>query len=114
MRRSQTAEVISPPAKAWPLTAATVYLPRLQDMSDDEIEGVLVHELSHVMIHPVSGDLKADEPDFNEKVEYATTCIALAVKWAYEAGERERRVGRGAKSVGDKNVIDHVDELQGV
>ena len=64
------------------------YLPRLTELSDDEIEGVIVHELPHVLIHPVDGDLKDDQPDFNGKVEYSTTCIAHALQWAYEAGER--------------------------
>jgi hypothetical protein len=45
----------------------------------------------------VSGDLKDDEPDFNEKVEYAATCIALALQWAYGAGQREGAAGEQRK-----------------
>src|SRR3954468_1821537 len=45
----------------------TFYMPQLQELSDDEIEGVIVHELSHVLVHPIAGDLKDDQPDFNEK-----------------------------------------------
>jgi hypothetical protein len=91
----------------------TFYLPRLQDMSDDEIESVIVHELCHVLVHPVSSDLRDDQPDFNEKVEYATTCIALALRWAYEAGERvgtaaERK--RRSKSAGE-DTLHRADKL---
>lgn len=77
----------------------TFYLPEIEQLTDDEIEGVVVHELSHVLLHPVAGDPNDDQPDFNQKVEYATTCVAQAVQWAYEAGQRVRT---GRESSGDK------------
>jgi hypothetical protein len=94
----------------------TFYLPVMDGMADDEVEGVIVHELSHVLIHPVSGDLRDDQPDFNEKVEYATTCVGHAIQWADEAGQREGAAGerkRQAGSVGE-DVLKRSDELAAV
>ena len=54
---------------------------------------------------------------YYEKVEYATTCIAQALQWAYEAGERAGPAAkpiRHDKSVEGKDSLKRTDELSAV
>lgn len=52
------------------------YLPAIVDIDDAELERVVVHELSHVLIGSVS-NFSNDE--YREMTEYATECVTQAL-----------------------------------
>ena len=52
------------------------YLPVIQNIDDDELENMIVHEFVHILINSV--DIE-ELP--NEKLEYATESVARALIW---------------------------------
>ncbi len=65
-----------------------VYLTEVLALPDDELEDAVIHELSHLLIHPATGNVPGKSDAEIEKMEYATTSVAYAIKWAYEAGKK--------------------------
>lgn len=66
------------------LICLNVYTPVTVENSDDELEHIVIHELSHTLLAPL-----AQSVDDEENVhEFATTCVAQAIQWAYEAGSK--------------------------
>lgn len=60
----------------------TWYLPMLLDKSDSYVEGIVVHELAHILISATQNmRTKAD----TQMTEYATTCVADALMKVHSA-----------------------------
>ena len=64
------------------------FLPALADNDDEFLEGIVVHEFVHILLAPL---LAVDsEDDLPMQHEYATECVARAVLWAREAGQKDK------------------------
>lgn len=61
----------------------TVYLPSLANHTDEEIEGVLVHEIVHVLIDPMESLMKTKD---TSQCELAVENMALALIAAHQGG----------------------------
>lgn len=62
-----------------------VYLPEVLKIEDeDELEDIVIHELTHILLHPITGDVQGKSDHEIEKMEFATTSVAYAIKWAYQ------------------------------
>lgn len=62
------------------------YMPMLEEMSEDRLEHLVVHELSHVLvasIHDFSDD------NTRQMTEYATECVARALLYASSTVSRD-------------------------
>jgi hypothetical protein len=65
------------------------YLPSIADNDEDFLEGIVVHEFTHILVAPLC---LVDEPnDLPLQHEYATECLARAFRWTREAGERDAK-----------------------
>lgn len=67
-----------------------VYLPESQKLDKQELEECLVHELCHVLLSPLWDSTEGKSQAEIEKNEYATTSVAYAILWAYEAGQLKK------------------------
>lgn len=56
-------------------------LPVIKNQTDEELETIVVHELSHILIASIQ-DFSND--DKREMTEFATTNVARALQWAAE------------------------------
>jgi Zn-dependent peptidase ImmA (M78 family) len=56
----------------------TFYLPAIAKLTDEEVEGVVVHELSHLLVASVEN---YDDDNTRQKTEYAVSCVATALLW---------------------------------
>mgnify|MGYP001091125886 CR=1 FL=1 len=68
-----------------------IYLTEVLELPDDELEETVVHEFVHLLIHPATGDSDGKSPAEVEKMEFATTSVAYAIIWAYQAGKNEAK-----------------------
>lgn len=69
--------------------SVTFFMPKIVEIDDDEeLEESIVHELTHVLVHPVAGSNGSKSDAEIEKVEYATTSIAMALIWARNEGRK--------------------------
>lgn len=65
------------------------FVPAIPDNDDDFLEGIVVHEFTHILLAPL---LAVDhEDDLPLQHEYATECVARAIKWAREAGQKDKK-----------------------
>lgn len=64
------------------------FIPSIADNDDDFLEGIVVHEFTHILIAPLV--LVDKETDLPIQHEYATESLARAIVWAREAGEKEK------------------------
>lgn len=71
--------------------SVTFYLPSTSDLNLEQLEEVVVHELSHILCGPIQ-DMTTDER--RDITEHTVTTIARAIIWAREAGEK---TSKGAK-----------------
>lgn len=65
----------------------TWYLPACADNDDDFMENIVVHEFVHILIAPLA--LVDKETDLPLQHEYATECVARAMRWVREAGAKD-------------------------
>jgi hypothetical protein len=73
----------------------TFYLPRFIDLSDDEAESVVVHELSHCLMAPISMNMTGvdDDNDYRRQLmELNTSQVSDALEWVYQAGRDSVKV----------------------
>lgn len=64
----------------------TFFLPTLADRSDEEIESVVVHELTHCLLAAISCNMKGvdENDDYRRQImEQNTTMVANALEWVY-------------------------------
>ena len=65
----------------------TFYMPTLAEMDDEHLENVVIHELTHCLLAPLSSNLKYDEEGhMSDTMEWNTELVARAVEWIYRAG----------------------------
>lgn len=83
-RRDTAAETKS----YWQYREATItfYLEKLAVFDDDVLEETIIHELAHILVCP-NEDFSDDAR--SQQTEYMTTCVAKAVKWAYDDGVKQ-------------------------
>ena len=76
---------------SWQYRHATItwFMPAVVDNDDDYLEGIVVHEFTHVLISPLL--LVNGEDDLPLQHVYATECVARAIRWAREAGEKSTK-----------------------
>lgn len=92
--RARDEDVPSTAAKTithWQYRTANIewFVPALEDNDDDFLEGIVVHEFTHILIAPLM--LADSTEDLKLQHEYATECIARAIVWAREAGEKGKK-----------------------
>lgn len=76
---------------SWQYRSAEIvwFVPALVDNDDDFLEGTVVHEFTHILLSPLLlVDAKEDLP---LQHEYATECVARAIQWAREAGQKDKK-----------------------
>lgn len=66
------------------------FVPALVDNDDDFLEGIVVHEFTHILLSPLC--LIDREEDLPLQHEYATECVARAIQWARKAGQDDKKV----------------------
>lgn len=66
------------------------YLPQSIGLDDTELEECLVHELCHVLLSPLWDNEEEHTKAEIQKNEYATTSLAFAILWAYQAGKETK------------------------
>ncbi len=73
----------------WQYRSATVewYLPSIADDDDDYLEGIVVHEFTHILLAPLL--LVDREDDLPLQHEYATDSVAQVIGWARKAGQND-------------------------
>ncbi len=59
----------------------TFYLVRAALLSDDDLEAVVVHELSHLLVGSIA-DYSTD--DKRKQTEFAVSCVERALLWTHE------------------------------
>lgn len=64
------------------------FLPVIADSDDDFLEGIVVHEFTHILLAPLLMVDKQD--DLPLQHEYATECVARAIQWVREAGQKDK------------------------
>lgn len=64
------------------------FLPTCADLSDDQLEEAVVHEMVHIMAEGIH-DLRDDQA--REITEYTVTTIARALIWARCAGRKDAK-----------------------
>lgn len=68
------------------------YMPSLMDCTDDdELEEDILHELCHILIAPATGNEAPSDKVARETHEFATQSVCFAIKWAYEAGKKDKK-----------------------
>jgi hypothetical protein len=74
----------------WKYRTATItfYLPKIAELKEDvDVEKVVVHELCHVLLSPISVSMeKLNEPYQVDIMEFNTELVAQALGWTYQAG----------------------------
>lgn len=85
---SQTART----ASNWQYRTAriTFVVPVCAEQTDEELENIILHELSHILAAPIQ-DFRDDQS--REITEYTVTNIAHALAYAYKAGSGEKPKG---------------------
>lgn len=75
---SDDADCAADTSAKWQYRSAkiTVYLPTVANHSDEDLEGIIVHELVHVLIHPMESLTKDKDTD---QCELAVENVALAL-----------------------------------
>ena len=63
----------------------TYYIPKIETITDGQLEDVIVHELCHVLL----GGLKRDDTP-REVLEYTTQLVADSMQWVRAAGKRDK------------------------
>lgn len=64
-----------------------VYTPVTSENSDEELEHIIIHELSHSLLAPIA---QAAPDGAENEHEFSTECVAQAILWAYEKGKKEK------------------------
>lgn len=62
----------------------TWFLPVIAELTDEQLEEMVVHELCHTLISPIENY----EDKMAERTELATTNVERALRFAYEAGKK--------------------------
>lgn len=76
----------------------TWYMPPLSDLKDDELEEVVVHELCHILLAPLSIIKESDAADKEADImEWTTTLVQKAMMWVREE-DKPKKKGSNAKS----------------
>lgn len=81
-------DTAAPTTWRWQYRSASIafFLPVLQTLNDDKLEGVIVHEFAHIL----TGSMVQNAPDDNDQLsEYGVETVARAIIWAREAGKKD-------------------------
>lgn len=66
------------------------YLPEIAEIKDEsEVEETVVHELTHILMHPATGDSTNKSSIEVEVMEYAVQTVAYSIIWAYNQGKKD-------------------------
>lgn len=66
----------------------TFFLPKCAEISDDQLEEAVVHEMVHIIAEGIH-DLRDDQS--REITEYTVTSLARAIVWARRAGRKDTK-----------------------
>lgn len=70
-------------------SSITWFLPAIADCDNEYLEGIVVHEFSHILLAPL---LSVDEEkDLPLQHEYATECVARALQRVRDAGSKDKK-----------------------
>lgn len=67
----------------------TVRLPACQELDDDHLEHIVVHECAHALTGGFMAQLDLTSPGQVQIMEHATEMVANAIIWSREAGKRD-------------------------
>lgn len=71
----------------------TYFLPKLSEMTDEEVEGIVVHELCHCLLAPMTCNMEGTNEDNSYRrdlVEFNTELVASAMGWVWQAGKDDK------------------------
>ena len=90
-RDQREPDVLARAHTTWQYRIAEVvfFLPVVAENKDDFLEGAVVHEFVHVLINPLM--VVGSKEDLQPQHEYATECIARALRWSRKAGEEDAK-----------------------
>lgn len=90
-RREENPDTAAYVTTSWEYRKSTItfYLPNISDNDEDYLEGIVVHEFVHILVAPMMRVDKSE--DLALQHEYATECVARAMRWVREAGEQSRK-----------------------
>ena len=83
----------------------TFYMPTCADMNDEELEKLVVHELCHVLLAPISCNMEGtDDNDHYRRdiMELNTEIVASAFLWVRHAGTDDQKAELKAKAKNGK------------
>lgn len=86
---------------SWPYREATIefFLPALEDVSDERLEYIVVHECMHILVNEMRWvDGGADNIEHEERV---VTDLAKAFRWVRDAAEKRELPLKRAKGERD-------------
>lgn len=86
----------------WKYRTATItfYLPKISEHDDDEVEKVVIHELCHVLLSPISTNMLDQNGDYQTQLmEFNTELVTSAMLWVYQAGKDEEAHAKRKQSV---------------
>lgn len=63
----------------------TWFMQKISELSDEEIEDIVVHEFAHVVLAPVTQD---QPEEWHEQVEYTTQTIAVILQHIENKGDK--------------------------
>lgn len=90
-RREDRPATVAVTTTTWQYRNAYInwYMPAVVDNDDDFLENIVVHEFVHILVAPLMS--VTDQEDLPNHHEYATECIARALVWVREAGEKDAK-----------------------
>lgn len=68
----------------------TFFMPNVENNDEDYLETAIVHEFVHILISPLCVVNKSE--DLPLQHEYATECLARAMRWVRKAGAEDAKV----------------------
>jgi hypothetical protein len=66
----------------------TFYLPMFVGKTDEEVESIVVHELSHILTSPIQN---FSDDDSRQMTEFSTSMVADALLWAAEFVKEKKK-----------------------
>lgn len=79
--------IVAMTSTRWEYRSAYVrwYIPVVAEQSDEELRGVFIHEMSHILVGPTqNNETDAD----TQMTEFAVTNVARAIEFALDSGHK--------------------------
>lgn len=86
----------------WTYRRATIiwYMQKLSELSDEELEDIVVHEFTHIVLAPVTQDQPVE---WHEQVEYTTQTVAVILQHIFnQTGGMSHEITSNTEGVEDQ------------